>query len=155
MAKNDPAAESESEAGPVEDVDLSIPRDTLCYIIAKAREFDVKTESSDPTASAIDDDDIAVATIEDRPSDPVEEELDAIISDLSEDAQIDLVTLMWIGRGDGDQSDWDELRRVAIENHNDATAAYLCGTPLLADYLRGGMAVLGMEDCTDILVGHG
>lgn len=129
--------------------EIRVPLDTVCYIIAKAREFDVKAGSSDPGASSLDDDDIDAAVLEDRPSDPVALELTSIISDLSEGAQIDLVTLMWLGReDDATAEDWDDLRRTAEEEHNERTARYLLGTPLLADHLENGLAAIG-RDCSD------
>lgn len=39
--------------------------------------------------------------------------------------------LPWLGRGDGDTSEWDGLRHQAAEAHNNRTAAYLLGLPLL------------------------
>ncbi len=43
--------------------DIRVPLDTVCFIIAKSREFDVKTASSDPDASPLDDDDIDAAVL--------------------------------------------------------------------------------------------
>ena len=54
---------------------------------------------------------------------------------MNEDEQIDLVTLAWLGRGDGDAGDWNELRAEAVCSHNKRTATYLLGMPLLSDYL--------------------
>src|SRR5262245_31460435 len=47
----------------------------------------------------------------DRGDDPIVWELAAFIGATNEDEQVDLVTLMWFGRGDGGLQDWDELRR--------------------------------------------
>lgn len=127
--------------------DIRVALDTVCFIISKAREFDVKAGSSDPAASALDDEDVDAAVLEDRPSDPVETELRSFISDLTDGAQIDLVAIMWLGRGDG-PDDWVEARDAAANEHNDRTAAYLVGTPLLADYLEEGLAAIG-RDCSD------
>lgn len=55
---------------------------------------------------------------------------------MTEDEQIDLVTLAWLGRGDGSLEDWDELRAEATRVHNKRTASYLLGMPLLPDYLE-------------------
>ena len=63
--------------------------------------------------------------------------------DLNVDEQIDLVTLAWLGRGDGDLDSWDELRVQAASEHNNRTASYLLGTPLLADYLEDALSQLG------------
>jgi hypothetical protein len=144
--------ETETETGNGE-VELALPLDMLCALIALAREYDVKGESTDPNATETEDDDIAIATLEDRPSDPVEEELRQIIDDLSEDAQLDLVALMWLGRNDWTPDDWAELRRTAAQEHTGPTVEYLLGTPLLSDYLTAALAMLGL-DCEEILAGH-
>jgi hypothetical protein len=135
------------------EIELALPLDKLCNIISLAREFDVKTPSSDPAASATEDDDIALATLEDRPADPAEAELRQLIHDLSEDAQLDVVALTWLGRGDRALADWAELRRSAAEQATTPTAKYLMGIPLLADYLSAGLAALG-RDCEAELSGR-
>src|SRR5215471_2479696 len=89
---------------------LSISPDKLCFIIAKAREFDVKNVITDPDDSSNPADDGMLAVLEDHPDDPVLQELTGFIGALSEDEQIDLVTLSWLGRGDRTIDDWDELR---------------------------------------------
>lgn len=122
--------------------EIRVPLDTVCFIIEKAREFGVKAGSSDSDAPAIYDDDIDAAVLEDRPSDPVQSELVSYISDLSDGAQIDLVAIMWIGREEG-PDDWEEAQRIATDEHNEHTAAYLCGTPLLASYLEDGLGAIG------------
>jgi hypothetical protein len=46
-----------------------------------------------------------IEVLEDRPVDPVEQELVAFIEAMSEDEQVDLVTLTWLGRSDGTLAD--------------------------------------------------
>ena len=123
-----------------------MPPDTVCFIIAKSRELDVKSASSDPDASPLDDD-IDAAALEDRPSDPVEAELKSFVSDLSDGAQIDLVAIKWTGRGDGPDS-WTEAQDLACRQHNDRTAEHLVGTPLLPDYLEEGLTTIG-RSCSE------
>jgi uncharacterized protein DUF3775 len=48
--------------------------------------------------------------LEDHSDDPVEE-LTSLINSLLEDEQIDLVTLIWLGRDDYSISDWATVRR--------------------------------------------
>ncbi|MFO1183768.1 MAG: DUF3775 domain-containing protein [Bauldia sp.] len=131
---------------------LAISSEKVCYIIALAREFDVKEEVSepDPGSNAVDDGMIAV--LEDHDDDPVEEELTSFIRALSVDEQVDLVTLAWLGRGDGGVEEWNDLRQEARRAHNARTAAYLLGMPLLADYLAGGLEQCG-RSCEDYEVG--
>jgi len=123
--------------------DLSISPDKVCYIIAKAREFDAKDVVTDPEDGSNPADDAMVAVLEDRRDDPVVQEIAAAIFAMTEDKQVDLVTLAWLGRGDGSLEDWNELRDEAVRAHNRRTASYLLGMPLLADYLDEALAQFG------------
>ena len=125
--------------------DLSISDEKLCFIIAKAREFDVKDAVTDPGDSSNPTDDMNLAVLEDHKDDPVVAELSAVINSMSVDEQVDLVALTWLGRGDGDIDDWNDLRAEAARAHNRRTAAYLLGIPLLADYLEEAIAEFGIE----------
>ena len=74
---------------------------------------------------------------------PALHELARIIDELTEDEQADVIALMWLGRGDGEVSEWHELREEAAHLHNKKATAYLLAKPLLADYLTEGLATLG------------
>jgi hypothetical protein len=125
--------------------ELSISLDKLCFIIAKAREFDVKDVVTDPGDSSNATDDAMLAVLEDHPDDPVRQELVGFIRALTEDEQIDLVTLTWLGRGDGVVNDWDDLRAEAARAHNKRTASYLLGMPLLSNHLEDGLSQFGLS----------
>lgn len=102
--------------------DIRVPLDTVCFIISKAHQFGTGTG-------------------------PAEAEMISYISDLTNGAQIDLVAIMWLGRDEG-PDDWVEAQQIATEEHNDHTAQYLVGTPLLADYLQEGLTRIG-RDCSN------
>lgn len=125
--------------------ELQISPDKVCYIIAKAHEFDVKDVVTDPGESSNAADDAMLSVLEDHPDDPVVHEIRSAIFGMSEDEQIDLVTLAWLGRGDGTLDDWDDLRAEAARAHNKRTASYLLGMPMLGDYLEEGLAQLGLS----------
>jgi hypothetical protein len=125
--------------------ELSIPRDKLCFLIAKAREFDVKDVLTDLGDSSNATDDGMISVLEDHKDDPVVQEIASVIFAMSEDEQVDLVALAWLGRGDGTIEDWDELRAEASRAHNKRTASYLLGMPLLADYLQEATSQLGVS----------
>jgi hypothetical protein len=129
----------------VELPDLSVSDEKLCFIITKAREFDVKDVVTDPDDASNPTDDAMLAVLEDHKDDPVVQELVAVINSMSVDEQVDLVALTWLGRGDGAIEDWDELRSEAARAHNRRTAAYLLGIPLLADYLAEAISLFGIE----------
>jgi Protein of unknown function (DUF3775) len=131
---------------------LAISPEKVCFIVFKARQFDAKDAPSlsDDGSDPADDDMRAV--LEDHPDDPVRQELASFISALSYDEQIDLVTLMWMGRGDGTLADWYELRDTACNEHTPHTARYLLGTPMLADFLAEGLAQFGIS-CEEFAAG--
>jgi len=84
-----------------------------------------------------------ISVLEDHRDDPVVQEIAAAIFAMTEDEQIDLVALAWLGRGDGSIEDWNELRTEAARAHNKRTASYLLGMPLLADYLGEALSAFG------------
>lgn len=86
-----------------------------------------------------------VSVLEDHPGDPVRREIAGFVRALDADEQIDLVALIWLGRGDGTIDDWDDLRAEAVRAHNNRTAAYLLGEPLLGDFLAEGLAAFGLS----------
>ncbi len=125
--------------------ELSISEEKLCFIIAKAREFDVKDVVTDPDDASNATDDAMLSVLEDHKDDPVVQELAAVIFAMSEDEQVDLVALTWLGRGDGTLADWSELRAEAARAHNRRTAHYLLGIPLLSDYLEEAISQFGIS----------
>ena len=122
---------------------LTISPEKVCFVIIKAREYDAKDEVTevDPGSNPSDDKDVSV--LENHEDDPVVEELTSFINSLSEDEQIDLVALAWLVRDDNSASDWPAVREEAAQAHNQRTAAYLLGTPLVGDYLEEGLSMLG------------
>ena len=123
--------------------DLSISAEKVAAIIAKARQFDVKDAVTDPDSGSNASDDAMLSVLEDHPDDPVRTELMAIIRGLNDDEQIDLVALAWLGRGDGELEDWDDIRAEAARAHNRRTAQYLLGMPLLGDLLEEALVQFG------------
>jgi hypothetical protein len=122
---------------------LTISPEKVCFIIIKAKEFDAKDEVTEPDPGSNPADDREMAVLEDHEDDPVLEELTSLINSLSEDEQIDLVALAWLGRDDYSANDWAAVRQEAARAHNERTASYLLGTPLLGDFLEEGLSMLG------------
>lgn len=124
---------------------LLISPEKICFIILRAREFDAKDVVTDEGGSSNASDDAMASVLEDHGDDPTGEELTRFINALNEDEQVDLVTLTWIGRGDGGIEDWADIRAEASRAHNRRTAQYLLGMPLLSDYLEEGLSALGLS----------
>lgn len=124
--------------------ELMISPEKVGFLIEKAREFDVKEEISDPDSGSNGADDGMIDVLEDSADDLVVREITGFINALSEDEQIDLVALMWLGRGDGSIEEWDDLRSQAAESRNGGTARYLLGEPMLGDFLADGLDAFGL-----------
>jgi hypothetical protein len=125
---------------------LSISPEKAFFIVAKARQSDSKATESDLVTDLSDDD--TSYGLDDHSRETDRSELSTFIRGLNVDEQIDLVALMWLGRGDGDLDNWRDLRAEAERAHNNRTASYLIGTPMLADYLEEALSQFGksLED---------
>jgi hypothetical protein len=117
--------------------ELELNRETVNFIIDKAREFQISDgmAGEDEAASPADGWGAAGAAA----GGPGKAELRATIDDLEPDQQVMLVALMWLGRGDYDVAEWDDALENAKDSWNNRTADYLIGTPMLADYLAEGV----------------
>jgi hypothetical protein len=120
---------------------MLISPEKVFFIVSKARQSDIKASGSE-FASDFRDDDMAYG-IAGRDKDTDRRELAGFIRDLNVDEQIDLVALTWLGRGDGNLDNWSDLRAEASRAHNNRTASYLIGTPMLADYLEEALSQFG------------
>ncbi|OYV37665.1 MAG: hypothetical protein B7Z80_12215 [Rhodospirillales bacterium 20-64-7] len=132
----------------VEDGDaipLEIEPALLAFIILKARAFDAKVApvEPDPASNAADDDEREI--LEDYPSDLTETELRDAISELPDDASVDLLACFWLGRGDFTLEGWAEARAQATERLEDDLVDYLLGEPAVGDFLAEGFSQLGYE----------
>lgn len=122
---------------------MDIAVDKICDLIVRAREFDVKEAISDPDSGSNPGDDNVIDVLQDTSDDSIEEQLHEMIEGLNEDEKLDLVTLVWIGRGDFEADEWDDARTEARSQATTSTANYLLGTPNLADLLDEGLALIG------------
>ncbi|MGZ5900262.1 MAG: DUF3775 domain-containing protein [Reyranella sp.] len=132
---------------------LTVSPEKVCFIIVKAREFDAKDQTTEPDPGSNPTDDGGIAVLEEHADDPVAEELKSFIDALSEDEQVDLVALTWLGRDGAGPGDWPETMREAARAHNERTAGYLLGMPLLADFLEEGLSMLG-HSCEEFEIGR-
>ena len=136
------------------DRELTISPEKVCFIVVKAREFDAKDIVTEPDPGSNPTDDGDVAVLEDHADDPVLQELTSFIDALSEDEQIDLVALTWLGRDDYEASDWASVRDDAAREHNRrTTSSYLLGMPMLGDFLEEGLSMLG-RSCEEFEIGR-
>ncbi len=123
---------------------LTIDPDKVCQIIVEARALDAREDALDEEEGSNPvDGNMMEALEEPEGEDAVYEELKQFIESLNEDEQIELVALAWVGRGSFSVEEWEDAKAEAQRAHNDRTADYLLGMPLLADYLAEGLAAFG------------
>lgn len=132
-----------------------ISTDKVCYLIIKAREFDVKVSVEEPDSGGNPSDSGSLEVLQDYDNDPTYQEIRTFVEDLNEDEQIELVALLWLGRGDYSLDEWDEAcdeARRARDEHGH-TADYLLGAPLLGDFLEEALSQFD-ESCDEMTTIH-
>lgn len=93
----------------------------------------------------ISSDKVAEIIILARELDRAENEFDGFVNQLTEDEQVGLVAVFWIGRGSFDADDLQEALNTAETEATTPTADYLKGSPHLADHLESGLEALGID----------
>jgi len=123
--------------------DFGIAPEKVGHVIVKAREYGAKVGAWNDTTAEGDAEEDPAAILEDFADDPTAEELAGFISALNDDEQAALVALAWVGRGTFEADEFAEAVETARSERANATATYLLGMPLLADYLEEGLEKLG------------
>ncbi|WP_026606611.1 DUF3775 domain-containing protein [Methylocapsa acidiphila] len=113
--------------------------DKVCFVIVKAREFDIQDEGLEADDSNASDDQF-VSVYASGKDDSVRKELKGFIDGMDEDEQSELVALCWIGRGDFSPEEWKIAVAEARSRREGSTADYLIGIPLVSDYLEEGLS---------------
>jgi hypothetical protein len=116
---------------------LTISPEKVCYVVAKARELEVKV-----AAEELDDEGMG-RILEDYADDPTLEELKSFLEAQSDDELRELLALAWVGRGDFGADEWQDALSQVQDVREKHTIEYLLGTPLLSDYLEEGLAQFG------------
>jgi hypothetical protein len=118
---------------------LDISASKVAQIILLAKKYDAKVgpwTDAPIDANATEDPD---SILEDFNSDATTSELAQFIGALNVDEQINLVALVWVGRGTYSADQFDEAVQTAAQERINPTQNYLMGMPLLADHLAEGL----------------
>jgi len=129
---------------------LKVRLETLCYIIAKARELQAKEQVVFPDSFSGSADDWAMQVLADHMDDLSLQEIKALVEDLSGEQQAELVALMWLGHGDYSLDEWREANADAMARYLDqgSTTEYLLANPMISDDLEEGLIAHGYS-CED------
>jgi len=132
---------------------LSISSEKVCFLVVKAREFDVQDVDTELEDGSNASDDRQIDVLEESKDNPVAQELRVFIAELDADEKADVIGLMRLGRGDGTMEEWQALRDEGLREHEGRVAAYLMGEPLLSDYLEEGLSQFGFS-CAEFEIGR-
>lgn len=127
---------------------LDVNPENVCRLIQLAREFHAQDAVIIPDEPGSPADDWPTRILDTYPADTTLAEFRTIVTDLDRDQQIQVVALLWLGRGDYEVEDWDALLQDADDAWTTYTADYLIAHPLLAEYLTDGLDLLGYR-CDD------
>ena len=125
-------------------MELAIAVETVCRIMLRAREYETLVPETDPDNASNAADDGALDEIDDDGENPTEAELRAIVSDLAEDEQAEVIALAMIGRGDFESTEWDDALEAA-EEEVDTTAEWILGQPTFSTDVEAGLAAFDLS----------
>lgn len=133
----------------IDKISLNINTHIICFLILKAREFQAKEGVSFPEKIKDSENEYDWAQIlADHQDDLTFLEVKKVISDLEPDQQIELLALMYIGRGDFEMTEWKKALKEAEDTIEPNLAEYLFAKPQLPEYYEHALEILGFN-CED------
>jgi len=124
---------------------LSLPTDYLARLILKTRGLQAQEGEVDTLSGSNPTDDGVIDAMQDTPGDLTREELREEIRGLNDRQQAELVALLWLGRGDAENEEWEQTVQMARERRMTATERYLLGEPLVGEHWAEGIEKLGID----------
>jgi hypothetical protein len=125
---------------------LQISPERVAWLILQLRAFESKVAPYETDEENTDEGEDQIAdALENRDDDPLVREISGFVASLNMDERLDLVALVWLGRGTYELAEWEEAREAAAAEKTTPTARYLMGTPLAADYLSEGLSQFGFD----------
>ncbi len=125
-------------------MDLTTSLETICRLMLRLREYEALIPDTDPDEGSNPSDDRGVDALEDDGDNPAEEEIRAIVDDLAEDEQAEVIALALVGRGTFDATEWQDALDAAAEE-TDAAADWLLQQPTLSTDLENGLAAFDLS----------
>ncbi len=125
---------------------LAVTPDDVLRLTQLAREFHAQDAVVMPdTPGNFTDDEWSQEALAGHESNTFLDEFRALVGDLEPDQQMEVVALLWLGRGDYTAEEWEQAVLDARDAWNPRTADYLIAHPMLADQIEEGLQLLGYE----------
>ena len=122
---------------------LHVPIETICFLIDKAHEFQSQEGFVPPELPDIPTEDWALEALSDHTEDPCLNEVQEVLGEMSARQCAEVVSVMWLGRGDYEVDDWEAAVEDALEGYSERAAEYLLAHPTVAEDLNEGLIQLG------------
>lgn len=122
---------------------IEINSGIVCNIILKAREINIVDDLKMPEDQEELSDTEWKQILAEYQEDESYLELKDLITDLEPDQQLQIIALMYIGRGDFDKNEWIGALTQANTIPIRSRADYLISKTMLADYLEEGLSIFG------------
>ncbi|SIT69692.1 Protein of unknown function [Ectothiorhodosinus mongolicus] len=122
---------------------LQINPNLVCWFVRHARQFHAQEDVMLPDEPDPQNEGWVDEALQEHSDNVLYLELKDAVEELEPQIQAELVSLMWLGRGDYSEDEWDLALEDALSNWTPRTADYLLATPLGADYLNEGLAMMG------------
>ena len=124
--------------------ELRISTDKVCDFIEVARELGGKVPptTGDRTTTG---DDSSLVTIEDYPGeDDRRNQMVEFVAGLNVEEQVDLLALIYVGRGDYDIAEWEDAQEEARGRIDAGEPDYMIGSDALPGYLGEALDAFGI-----------
>jgi hypothetical protein len=128
--------------------ELRISTDKVCQFLEAAREVAGKVPATTGDDTSTGDDSPLVFIEENGDPDPVREQMVEFVSGLNVEEQVDLLALVFLGRGDFALSEWDDALAEATERIRDGDADFMIGDRALPSHLGDALDAFG-KTCPD------
>lgn len=116
--------------------ELRINPDKVCEFLEAAREVAGKVPATSGDATSTGDDSPLAFMEDDGGRDPVRQQMIEFVVGLNVEEQIDLLALIYLGRGDFPLAEWDEALREASDRIAAGDPRYMIGERALPAYLE-------------------
>ncbi len=125
-------------------MELNIALETVCRLILRLREYEVLLPETDPDEGSNASDDGSIDALEDDGDNPAEEEIRALVDDMADDEQAEVIALALIGRGTYDATEWADALDAAADEASDV-ADWMLEQPALSTDLEAGLAAFDLS----------
>ena len=120
-------------------MELNVALESVCRLILRLREYEALVPDDDPEVFADGEDEDDDDDGRDDEENPAEEEIRALVDELAEDEQVEIIALALVGRGTYEAGEWAEALDAAADE-SDEPVEWMLEQPALSVDLESGLS---------------